>query len=194
MQRAITRAEEARARGDVVAELRDLTLFVALVAEEAVSTPTGDEVLAGYALEAPLSRIWEILKGGQVAPSELPDLQTSAHIAAVLGLRELSLGILEHPRTDTPFWEEYRRGLVAFAQGDEFSPDPKVIARAKGELRYYLPFLAYFAGTATIAAIDSAFEKRSKDKRLVSYGFDGDGGTPASWHLRKFAILALRAR
>ena len=73
--------------------------------------------------------------------------------------------------------------------------------KAPGWLATFVPNLALAEALSTgaeigpaIAAVDAAFAKRQRDKRMFDPGgHDGDGHVPVLWNVRKVALLAAAA-
>jgi hypothetical protein len=104
------------------------------------------------------------------------------------------------PTSIMQYWREYRRAIVALLERQPYQPLPNA-PKAPGWLATFVPNLALAEALSTgaetgpaIAAVDTAFAKRQRDKRMFDPGgHDGDGQVPVLWNVRKVALLAAAA-
>ena len=142
------------------------------------------------------------LKESGTPTAAVDDQITLAHLAVMLGQRDLACQMLEIANDLqrlkffplTKLWKEYAKGFLSLCRGEPFSPAD---LKLKGYEKYWMPYLALMSAVtnkldvaSACSAIDESFVLRNRDKRLIDWEMiDGDGSHPVQWDFRKFTLL-----
>ena len=119
------------------------------------------------------AQLFQSLKESGKPAAAVDDQITLAHLAVMLGRRDLACHMLEiavDPQRLkffplTKFWNEYARGFLSLSRGEPFSPTD---LKLKGYEKYWMPYLALMSALThkqdiqpACSAIDGSFASRN---------------------------------
>jgi hypothetical protein len=146
----------------------------------------------------------ENLEAGRIESAVInePTLLCLAWFCAEQECAAMMLAAIRSPKVQshfpvTGFWREFAVGLVCLA---DRRPYDVPTFTPKGYERYLVSYLSLISdlshgrdSKASLAEVDSAFQARNRDKRLIDWRtIDGDGKRPVRWDFRCETLLRYR--